>query len=176
MSSWVAPSVAAEIWGISVEQVLAGIADGSIFSFTDGQFLFVDIRGMGLMPGASSPKSIVSKQEFAALTYQPISSLPEYADNALAARDDDAGSQDGFTQDADDATGEAMEIMGEVDGIDYAPAIDGEEADHEMDSDVLDGDPSESEDSEVSSRDVSTWRSARAESSRLRMPPSAEAA
>jgi len=75
MSSWVAPSVAADIWGISVEQVLAGIADGSIHSFVDGQFLFVDIRGMGLSadPLESTPApSKVTEEEFAALTFEPI--------------------------------------------------------------------------------------------------------
>ena len=53
MSSWVAPSVAAELWGISVDQVLAGIADGSIPSYVDGQFLFVDVRGQGVAATSS---------------------------------------------------------------------------------------------------------------------------
>jgi hypothetical protein len=74
MSSWVAPSVAAEIWGISVDQVLAGIADGSIPSYVDGQFLFVDVRGQSITPSSSrsSPtEGVVTEEEFAALTFQP---------------------------------------------------------------------------------------------------------
>jgi hypothetical protein len=74
MSSWVAPSVAAELWGISVDQVLAGIADGSIPSYVDGQFLFVDVRGQGVAPssrGSASTESVVTEEEFAALTFQP---------------------------------------------------------------------------------------------------------
>jgi hypothetical protein len=73
MSSWVAPSVAAEIWGISVDQVLAGIADGSIPSYVDGQFLFVDVRGNGVAPTSprlASTENVVTEEEFAALTFQ----------------------------------------------------------------------------------------------------------
>ncbi|MGD0770530.1 MAG: hypothetical protein ABSB42_20280 [Tepidisphaeraceae bacterium] len=78
MSSWVAPSVAAEIWGISVEQILAGIADGSFQSYVDGQFLFVDLEGRGYSkPPRSAAAEIVTEQELAALTYQPIDRQPQ---------------------------------------------------------------------------------------------------
>ena len=86
MSSWVAPSVAAEIWGMSVDEVLAGIADGSIHSCVDGQFLFVDLQGLGLSQLSDSPQSeepavaesVVTEEEFAALTFQPISKISEF--------------------------------------------------------------------------------------------------
>src|SRR5688500_16517599 len=42
MSCWVVPSVAAELWGVSVEHVLAGIREGRIFSRTDNGFVCVD--------------------------------------------------------------------------------------------------------------------------------------
>jgi hypothetical protein len=72
MSSWVAPSVAAEIWGISIEQVLTGIANGSVKSYIDGQFLFVDLEGHGYSKPPRSPTAeIVTEQELAALTFQP---------------------------------------------------------------------------------------------------------
>ncbi|MGA2440663.1 MAG: hypothetical protein ABSH08_06880 [Tepidisphaeraceae bacterium] len=78
MSSWVAPSVAAEIWGISVEQILAGIADGSFQSYVDGQFLFVDLEGRGYSkPPRSAAAEIVTEQELAALTFQPIDRQPQ---------------------------------------------------------------------------------------------------
>ena len=42
MPSWVLPAVAAELWGVSVEQVLADIADGRAASHVQGEFVFVD--------------------------------------------------------------------------------------------------------------------------------------
>lgn len=78
MSTWVAPSVAAELWGMSVDHILAGIADGSIQSFVDGQFLFVDVEGRGFPISPPRPPVVeptVSPEEIAALTYQPI--VPE---------------------------------------------------------------------------------------------------
>jgi hypothetical protein len=80
MSAWVAPSVAAEIWGISVNDVLAGIADGSIQSQVDGQFLFVDLGRHGLptsSPRQQNSEPLVSHEEIAALTFTPIISEPE---------------------------------------------------------------------------------------------------
>lgn len=80
MSAWVAPSIAAEIWGISVDQVLAGIADGSIQSYVDGQFLFVDLGRHGLpktMPRESKAEAVVTDEEIAALTFQPIDPASE---------------------------------------------------------------------------------------------------
>jgi hypothetical protein len=130
MSSWVAPSVAADIWGISVDQVLAGIADGSIHSFVDGQFLFVDIRGMGLSaePSESTPtQTKVTEEEFAALTFQPIAELPISSSNSSS------------------------------------------------DSHLSEEEPSGQEE-QTNGRDVSTWRTARQQSSRLRRPPRADAA
>ncbi len=43
MPSWVLPAVAAELWGVPVEQVLADIASGRAPSRVEGEFLFVDI-------------------------------------------------------------------------------------------------------------------------------------
>jgi hypothetical protein len=80
MSAWVAPSIAAEIWGISVNDVLAGIADGSIQSYVDGQFLFVDLGRHGLPLSTPRPVNtdpIVTHEEIAALTFTPIMSEPQ---------------------------------------------------------------------------------------------------
>lgn len=81
MSMWVAPSVAAEIWGVSIDQILDGIANGSIQSQVDGQFLFVDVDRGGYSkstPRAAPPAPLVNDQELAALTSEPIepSSVP----------------------------------------------------------------------------------------------------
>jgi hypothetical protein len=73
MSSWVAPAVAAEIWGINVEEVMRHIADGTIPSRTDGRFLFVDVAATGL-PFPTSPgesQNLVTPQELTALAAPP---------------------------------------------------------------------------------------------------------
>src|SRR4051812_23471691 len=43
MSCWVAPILAAEIWGISVEQVMARVRDGEVATRNEGHFTFVDV-------------------------------------------------------------------------------------------------------------------------------------
>ncbi len=43
MPSWVVPSVAAELWGVTVEHVLSEVAAGRIISRTEGEFVFVDV-------------------------------------------------------------------------------------------------------------------------------------
>ena len=77
MAQWVAPSIAAEIWGVSVEHILAGIADGSIRSNVDGEFLFVDVDRGGYSCSAPRPKPALSDAEFAALTSVPINRLDD---------------------------------------------------------------------------------------------------
>ena len=42
MACWVVPAIAAELWGVSLNQVLAGIRDGSIASRHEHGFLCVD--------------------------------------------------------------------------------------------------------------------------------------
>ena len=58
MSSWVAPSVAAEMWGCSVDQVVAAAAEGTVVSMWDGDFLFV----------AADPSGMPTKKP---LTFKP---------------------------------------------------------------------------------------------------------
>lgn len=42
MSCWVVPAIAAELWGVSLAQVLAGVADGTVRWQREHGFLFVD--------------------------------------------------------------------------------------------------------------------------------------
>ena len=42
MACWVVPAIAAELWGVTVNHVLAGVRDGSIGSRKEHGFLFVD--------------------------------------------------------------------------------------------------------------------------------------
>jgi len=89
MSSWVAPAVAAEIWGVSVEHVLDGIANGSIPSHVDGQFLFVDMAGIGFPRSTPRVQPVVSSDELRGLTFQPVVETDE-----LAAREEDLISEE----------------------------------------------------------------------------------
>src|SRR4051812_14519204 len=43
MACWVVPTVAAEMWGVTVQQVLDAILSGSISSRQDSDFTFVDV-------------------------------------------------------------------------------------------------------------------------------------
>jgi hypothetical protein len=50
MPCWVAPVVAAELWGVSLEHVLGAIADGSIPSRHEYGFELVDVAPSGTVP------------------------------------------------------------------------------------------------------------------------------
>ncbi len=102
MSSWVAPAVAAEIWGISVEQVLAAVAAGTVTSRHDGVFFFVDIdpdhpdlpaKPADPAPAAEKPKKVpkkpatpvddsvlITREEMAALADEPMPSREAFPD------------------------------------------------------------------------------------------------
>ena len=43
MSCWVVPAIAAELWGVTVSHVLAGVRDGTVTSRQEHGFLFVDV-------------------------------------------------------------------------------------------------------------------------------------
>ena len=73
MSCWVVPSIAAELWGVSVEHVLAGIREGRIASRVENGFVCVDAapgspRLMGKRDGEHPPTfTVVTEDEMAAL-------------------------------------------------------------------------------------------------------------
>jgi hypothetical protein len=96
MSSWVAPAIAAEIWGVSVEHVLAGIANGSIPSHVDGQFLFVDMAGIGFPRSTPRPEPVISNDELQALTFQPAAEIEDSIaqDEDVIAEEEDDSSRD----------------------------------------------------------------------------------
>jgi hypothetical protein len=62
MSTWVSPSIAAELWNISIEEVQAGIRSGKIVSKTEAEMLFVEMQ-----VGPPATYSVISKEERAAL-------------------------------------------------------------------------------------------------------------
>ena len=79
MPCWVVPTIAAEIWGISVEQVLSKIESGEVTTLDERGWTFVDIA-----PGAP-PFDFRRKPEDRPPTYTPIS------DQELALLADDEG-------------------------------------------------------------------------------------
>jgi hypothetical protein len=73
MSCWVVPSVAAELWGCSVEAIHAGIRDGSIPMREENGWTFIDMAPQS--PRIEAPKavkpptfSVVSAEELIALS------------------------------------------------------------------------------------------------------------
>lgn len=44
MSCWVVPTIAAEIWGVSVDSILQRVRDGSLATHLDEGFTFVDVQ------------------------------------------------------------------------------------------------------------------------------------
>ena len=56
MPCWVAPVVAAELWGVSLGHVLGAIADGTIPSHQEYGFTLVDVAPDGALPPAPRPR------------------------------------------------------------------------------------------------------------------------
>ena len=50
MPTWVAPTIAAEMWRVPLDQVLSRVSDGSLASKTQGGFTFVDVDPYGPQP------------------------------------------------------------------------------------------------------------------------------
>ena len=96
MSSWVAPSIAAELWKKSLDEVLACIREGTLPVRQEGGFTFVDIA-----PSDSAPMTIprdlrpptfvvVSQEERAALLdSRSDAELNGMATEAVASAEDD---------------------------------------------------------------------------------------
>lgn len=102
MSSWVAPAVAAEMWGTSLQQVMEWVANGTVASYVDGQFLFVDIASRGYERAAQppppapttnqEPEEVVTPEELTALT-RPATEYPVDEDT-LPEHEDDSPQRD----------------------------------------------------------------------------------
>ena len=55
MTCWVAPTLAAELWGTSVEDILQRIIAGELKSREDGGFLFIDVNAPRLRAADRPP-------------------------------------------------------------------------------------------------------------------------
>ena len=75
MSCWVVPTIAAELWGVSVQHVLDGLKRGDFPSKNESGFTFVDVAPDSpkvetprkLRPPAPPTYTMVSREEIEAL-------------------------------------------------------------------------------------------------------------
>ena len=98
MSCWVVPSVAAELWGCSVQSVLDAIAAGHVPHSIENGWTFVDVAPDS--PTVRTPKAlrdatpptynVVTPDELQALTGYPIPGFDSPAPS-IAEHDDEAG-------------------------------------------------------------------------------------
>ena len=63
MSCWVVPDVAAELWGISVEEVMQSVREGRIPSRREFHFLLVDVAPDSPQMPAAKPAVIHEDNE-----------------------------------------------------------------------------------------------------------------
>lgn len=95
MSCWVAPSLAAELWGISIEQVLQRTRSGEVACCEDYGFFLVDVApespAIDIGRSAAPPPATfvpISAEEMNALAGEPTDSTPP--DSAPSSQPEDA--------------------------------------------------------------------------------------
>ena len=90
MSCWVVPTIAAELWGINIQHVLAGIRDGTIASCAEHGFVFVDVAPASHIyfrprrPGQPPPPTFVPirREEHSGVDENELPPLDEEQDSA----------------------------------------------------------------------------------------------
>ena len=97
MSCWVVPTIAAELWGVSVDHVLQQVRDGYLSHRVDDGFMFVDVApnggGCGIVkPAAMNPPTftVLSEAEVDALCDETVADI-EAADTFEAQNDAEDG-------------------------------------------------------------------------------------
>jgi hypothetical protein len=86
MSCWVVPSVAAELWGVAVHQILEGVQGGTIPSKEEAGFTFVDVAPNSpkldapkpLRPPTPATYSVVTPEETEALIGEPEGDMGDW--------------------------------------------------------------------------------------------------
>lgn len=88
MACWVVPAMAAEFWGITVEQVWGRVRDGSVASKDECGFTFVDVA-----PWAAEvpPAAAVERRE--SVAERVATFVPAVTDEELAALGSDEGEE-----------------------------------------------------------------------------------
>lgn len=75
MPTWVVPSIAADIWGVPVSQVLSRMQEGHIASRTEGGFTFVDMDPYGLRPIPKASPRQTRPTTFRGLSEEELTAL-----------------------------------------------------------------------------------------------------
>jgi hypothetical protein len=91
MSCWVVPTIAAELWGVSLDHVLGRIGEGTVRAKSEHGFVLVDVAPYGEVfhgPHWSGPRPRI--QTFTVLMPDEYDAL--YGGVAVAAEDDDRSS------------------------------------------------------------------------------------
>jgi hypothetical protein len=85
MSCWVVPTIAAELWGVSVDHVLQQVRDGHLSHRLDEGFMFVDVApnggGCGIAkPAAMNPPTftVLSEAEVDALCDETVADMEDH--------------------------------------------------------------------------------------------------
>ena len=103
MSCWVVPTIAAELWGVSLDHVLGQVGEGSVRSKTEHGFMLVDVAPFSEVfrsPRWVGPRPRI--QTFTVLTpdeYDALHGTP------LSVADDDRERDDDRDHDHDDGAG-----------------------------------------------------------------------
>jgi hypothetical protein len=148
MPCWVAPVVAAELWGVSLEHVLGAIADGSIPSRREYGFDVVDVAPDGAVPTPRRPDGKPPK------TYVTVSEAEEEVPELPVA----VPWADGVPGPASDSVAEWIAPQEEAPTV---PAIVPEIEDPELPP----------LDDEEDDRPIADWRQVRSSVGRTRRPP-----
>jgi hypothetical protein len=83
MSCWVVPSIAAELWGVSVEQVLSGMKAGHIPSKQELGRMFVDVAPNSPKIETPRPLRAPAPPTWTAVTPEEAVALVDEADHTI---------------------------------------------------------------------------------------------
>ena len=146
MSCWVVPTIAAELWGVTLDHVLGGVDEGMVRSRKEHGFLLVDVAPFGEFfrsPRRAGPRPRV--QTFTVLTPAEYDALHGAIPPALAADDDDRASPEQHEDPRHHEIQEIQEIQDEVREIvreeDVAGVVEDPEAGPDPNDEPDDGKP-----------------------------------
>jgi hypothetical protein len=163
MPGWVLPAVAAELWGVPVEQVMADVAAGRVSSRVEGEFVFVDVQPAAADEPLDAPAVAPSPNRRSLAWSMPSdASAPIASDPIVTAAERDALMNEHATAEHfDDA---------------WAGADDDDDHDADADADADDDmEPSEADAPDepivLTVDDIPNWGEVRSRVSRTRRPP-----
>ena len=156
MPGWVLPAVAAELWGVPVEQVMADVTAGRVSSRVEGEFIFVDVQPSDDADQYAPPEPATTPSPYRRSLAWSMPSESGVADPIVTAEERDALVDDAAFAEIDDAWPHAE------------PACEdehAEDADEESDVDAPEGPVV------LTADDVPNWGEVRSRVARTRRPP-----